>query len=267
VSKTIVTFTTDFGTEDHFVGTMKGVVLGINPEATVVDICNNVQPFDILEGALTIAHSYQYYPAGTVHVVVVDPGVGTTRRPIIVDSGKHIFIAPDNGVLSLVFGHQERLTVRHITAGHYFLQPVSSTFHGRDVFAAVAGHVSRGVDISKLGDPIEDYVRLPLPQPQVTDNGIVGAVLKADRFGNVITNITRPMVSRFLAHHTDGWLLRMGNVQVRNMQAAYAHGAPGEIFAIVSSMGYLEVATNRGNAAELIGARQGDEVELVGKPA
>lgn len=263
MSKGIVTFTTDFGTEDHFVGTMKGVILGINPDASLVDICNQVQPFDVLEGALTIAHSYHYYPAGTVHVVVVDPGVGTARRPIIADTGKYVFVAPDNGVLSLVCERQERLTVRHVTAEHYFLHPVSSTFHGRDVFAAIAGHISRGVDLSKLGDPVADYVRLHIPQPQLADNRLVGGVLKTDRFGNIITNIPRRAFSHFTSTHPDHFLVRIGKAQITRLRTAYAQGEPGELFAILGSMGYLEIATNKGSAAEIIGVRQGDVIELI----
>ncbi len=262
MSKGIVTFTTDFGTEDHFVGTMKGVVLGINPEAALVDICNQVPAFDILQGAITISQAYHYYPAGTVHVVIVDPGVGTSRRPIIADTGKHLFVAPDNGVLSIVFERQERLTVRHITAEHYFLQPVSKTFHGRDVFAAIAGHLSRGVDISKLGEPITDYVRLQLPQPALKENSILGAVLKIDRFGNVITNITRRMLSQFIGAHSGSVVIRLNSTFIDRFQTTYEEGTPGEPFAIVGSMGYLEIATNKGSAANLMGIKPNDVIEV-----
>lgn len=262
MSKSIVTFTTDFGTEDHFVGTMKGVVLGINPEAALVDICNQVPAFDILQGAIAISQAYHFYPPGTVHVVIVDPGVGTSRRPIIVDTGKHLFVAPDNGVLSLIFERQERLTVRHVTAEHYFLQPVSKTFHGRDVFAAIAGHLSRGVDISKLGDPIVDYVRLQLPQPVVKEDCILGAVLKIDRFGNVITNITRRMLSQFIGAHSGSVMICLNSTTINRFQTTYEEGTPGEPFAIIGSMGYLEIATNKGSAATLIRVKPHDPIEV-----
>ncbi len=264
VSKGIVTFTTDFGTEDHFVGTMKGVVLGTNPDAAVIDICNNIKPFSILHGAITIAQAYHYYPAGTIHVVIVDPGVGTARRPIIADTGKYVFIGPDNGVLSLIFDRQERLTVRHVTAEHYFLQPVSATFHGRDIFAAIAGHVSRGVDLSKLGDPINDYVRLQIPQAQLDERRIAGHILLTDRFGNIITNIGRRMLSQFLATHSGSANIRIGSTVVNQFQTAYANGRPGELFGIIGSMGYLEIATNQGSAEHMTGTAAGDAVEVVG---
>src|SRR5512142_2599244 len=145
---------------------MKGVILNINPSAQIVDICNAVQSFDVLDGALTIVQAYHYFPSDTVHLVVVDPGVGTTRRPLIVTTEKHIFLGPDNGVLSFVYEREERISVRHISASHYFLQPVSSTFHGRDVFAAVAGWLSKGTDVAKFGDEISDYVRFAAPRPK-----------------------------------------------------------------------------------------------------
>src|SRR5215470_11972686 len=154
----IITFTTDFGLSDHFVGAMKGVILSISSEVRLVDICNSVQSFDLLDGALAIAESYALFPTDTIHLVVVDPGVGSARRPLLVRAGRYFFIAPDNGVLSLVYAREERVSVRHITASHYFLQPVSQTFHGRDIFAAVAGHLSKGVVPEKFGDVITDFV-------------------------------------------------------------------------------------------------------------
>ena len=165
MAQRLITFTTDFGLDDHYVGAMKGVILSINPAARMVDICNSVQSFDVLDGALTIVQAYRYFPSETVHLVVVDPGVGTTRRPILVTTEKHMFIAPDNGVLSFVYEREERISVRHISAEHYFLQPVSGTFHGRDVFAAVAGWLSRGVEVATFGDEITDYARCATPKP------------------------------------------------------------------------------------------------------
>src|SRR6266576_6341764 len=162
----IVTLTTDFGLNDHFVGTMKGVILKIVPNAEIVDICHSVQAFDILDGALALAQTYSYFPTRTVHVVVVDPGVGRARRPILASSDKYNFVAPDNGVLSLMYAREERLNVRHITSEHYFLQPLSNTFHGRDVFAAVAGWMSKGVEVTKFGDEITDFVRFGAPKPK-----------------------------------------------------------------------------------------------------
>ena len=161
-----ITLTTDFGLNDHFVGTLKGVILSIVPDANIVDICHSVQAFDILDGALALAQSYAYFPPRTVHLVVVDPGVGSARRPIIATSELHNFVAPDNGVLSLMYAREQRLSVRHITAEHYFLQPISNTFHGRDIFAPVAAYLAKGVDQEKFGDEVTDYVRFNAPRPK-----------------------------------------------------------------------------------------------------
>lgn len=257
----IITFTTDFGLNDHFVGSMRGVILSINPQAHLIDISNSVQSFDILDGALTISQSYKYYPAGTIHLVVVDPGVGGDRRPLLVTTERHHFIAPDNGVLSLVFEREERLIVRHITSDHYFLQPVSHTFHGRDVFAAVAGYLSKGVEPAKFGDEITDFIRFTAPRPKaIDDKSFKGVVLKVDKFGNLITNITPQDLPQLFSDAPPPFKLRVGKSEVTRVCANYAQGAPGELFAILNSMGYLEIASSRGPAAQFAGAGRGSEV-------
>ena len=259
----IITFTTDFGLNDHFVGSMRGVILSINPQAHLVDISNSVQSFDILDGALTISQSYKYYPAGTIHLVVVDPGVGSDRRPLLVTSERHHFIAPDNGVLSLVFEQEERLAVRHITSDHYFLQPVSNTFHGRDVFAAVAAYLSKGVEPAKFGEEITDFIRFTAPRPKaVNEKSFKGVVLKVDKFGNLITNITPQDLPQLFSDTPPAFKLRVGKSEVTRMCANYAQGTPGEVFAILNSMGYLEIASSRGPAAQIAGAGRGSEVGI-----
>ncbi len=256
----IVTLTTDFGLNDHFVGTMKGVILSINPEARIVDICNAVQSFDILDGALTITQAYSYFPRDTVHMVIVDPGVGTARRPIVATTNSHIFVGPDNGVLSLIYDRAERLSVREISAEHYFLQPVSQTFHGRDIFAAIAGHLSKGVDASKFGEEITDYVRFAAPRPKASGDAMKGIVIKVDKFGNLITNLTPADLPQLFQTDTPLFRITVGKQEITRMQTAYAEGAPGEVFAILGSMGFLEIAANRAPAAQLVGASKGSEV-------
>jgi len=259
----IVTLTTDFGLNDHFVGTLKGVILNIIPEANVVDICHSVQAFDILDGALALAQSYSYFPAGTVHLVVVDPGVGSARRPIMATSEAHHFVAPDNGVLSLMYAREQRLTVRHITSEHYFLQPISNTFHGRDIFAPVAGYLAKGVDDEKFGEEITDFVRFNAPRPKPGDgNTLRGVVLRVDRFGNLITNFTPQDVPTLLQTNVPPFKITVGKREVTAMQTNYSDGAPSELFAIVGSMGYLEIAANRGSAAQIATAGKGSEVQL-----
>ena len=258
-----ITLTTDFGVNDHYVGTMKGVILSVNPQAQIVDICNSVQSFDVLDGALTISQAYKYFPPDTVHVVVVDPGVGTPRRPILVTGEKHIFLAPDNGVLSLVYEREERLSVRHITSEHYFLQPVSNTFHGRDVFAAVAGWLSKGVEVAKFGDEITDFIRFAAPKPKPVDARTFKAVvLKVDKFGNLVTNLSERDVPQLFAQPTPAFKIAVGKAQVSKLVQSYSQGAPGEVFAIVGSMGYLEISANRGAASQVVGAGRGAEVML-----
>ncbi len=260
----MITFTTDFGATDHFVGTMKGVIYSINPDVKIVDICNAVHPYDILEGALTITQSYRYFPPNTVHLVVVDPGVGTTRRPLLVTTEKYVFVAPDNGVLSLVYEREERLSVRHITAEHYFLQPVSHTFHGRDVFAAIAGWMSKGVEAAKFGDEVSDFVRFVAPKPKpVNDKLMKGIVLKVDHYGNLITNLTPKDVPQLFEPEPPPFKILIGKHEITKMKNAYAQGTPGEVFGILGSMGYLEIATNRGAANRSVGADKGSEVGVL----
>ena len=260
----IITLTTDFGLNDHFVGTMKGVILAIEPEAQIIDICHSVQAFDVLDGALTISQAYSYFPSGTVHMVIVDPGVGTERRPLIVTSERHHFVAPDNGVLSLIYQREQRLSARHVTGEHYFLQPISNTFHARDVFSPVAAYLSKGVDPVKFGEEVSDFVRFSAPKPKpVNESTLRGVVLKVDRFGNLITNITPQDAPMLFAEDASGFKIVIGKREITEIKDAYALGAPGEVFGILGSMGYLEIAANRGAAAQIMGAGKGSDVNIV----
>jgi S-adenosyl-L-methionine hydrolase (adenosine-forming) len=260
----IITLTTDFGTNDHFVGVIKGVILDIAPEAEIVDICHSVQAFDVLDGALTISQAYSYFPTRTVHVVVVDPGVGTARRPILASSDRHHFVAPDNGVLSLVYAREERMHVRHITSEHYFLQPLSNTFHARDIFAPVAAYVAKEVDTLKFGEEVEDYVRFASPKPKAVDaNRLRGVILKVDKFGNLITNFTPQDAPFLFAADAKGFKIVVGSREITEIHNTYAEGAPGEVFGVLGSMGFLEIAANRGAAAQLTGAGKGTDVSII----
>jgi S-adenosylmethionine hydrolase len=260
----IITLTTDFGLSDHFVGTIKGVILGIVPEVEIVDICHSVQPFDVLDGALTLAQSYAYFPERTVHMIVVDPGVGTARRPIVVTSDRYHFVAPDNGVLSLIYGREERVHVRHVTAEHYFLQPLSNTFHGRDIFAPLAAYVAKGVDPAKFGEEVEDFVRFSAPRPKpVNERELRGVVLKVDRFGNLVTNFTPEDVPALFQPEPPPFKIVVGKREINEIKTTYAQGAPGEVFGILGSMGYLEIAANRGAATQILSVGKGSDVNVV----
>jgi S-adenosyl-L-methionine hydrolase (adenosine-forming) len=264
LARPIITLTTDFGSNDHFVGAMKGVILDIVPDAQIVDICHAVQAIDVLDGALTISQAYSYFPTRTVHVVIVDPGVGTARRPILASCDKYHFVAPDNGVLSLVYAREPRMHVRHITSEHYFLQPVSNTFHARDIFAPVAAYLAKEVDSLKFGDEVEDYVRFSAPKPKAVDGTrLRGVVLKVDRFGNIVTNITPQDAPMLFGAGAKGFKIVVGSREITEIHTAYAEGAPGEVFGILGSMGFLEIAANRGAAAQLTGVGKGNEVSII----
>ncbi|HTA45687.1 MAG TPA: SAM-dependent chlorinase/fluorinase [Bryobacteraceae bacterium] len=258
MKRPVITLLTDFGSMDHYVGAMKGVMLGICPTAQFVDVSHEVAPYAIPEGAYTLAQVWQCFPKGTVHLIVVDPGVGSARRPILLEAAGHRFVAPDNGVLTMVFDAAEKHKVRHITAVRYFRKPVSRTFHGRDIFAPVAAHVASGLSTIRVGKRIEDYVRLDFGRPiRKGPKAFIGAILKIDRFGNVITNFA-----------SEQWLkrqpfeMRIGGRAVSHLASNYAEMKAGELFLIGGSAGYLEVSMNQGSAAAALGTRVGASVEL-----
>jgi hypothetical protein len=260
LSDPIITLTTDFGTNDYLVGAMKGVILNINPAARIVDINHHVAPFDILDGALAIASAYKYFPPRTIHVVIVDPGVGTERRPLLVSGEKQYFVAPDNGVLSMIF-ERESCVVRHVTAEHYFLNPISPTFHGRDVFAPTAAWLAKAWQTEAFGEEITDYVRFSMPKAKPAGQAIKGVVLRVDAFGNLMTNLTTEDVPAAMVASGDIKLAVNGK-EVRKIARTFGDGIPGEPIAVFGSVGYLEIAVNRGNAARALGVNRGAEVSL-----
>ena len=256
----IITLTTDFGTSDHLVGTMKGVILNINPAARIVDLNHHVTPFDVLDGALSVANAYRYFPARTIHVVIVDPGVGTNRRPLLVSGEKQYFVAPDNGVLSMIF-ERESCIVRHITSEHYFLNPISPTFHGRDIFAPTAAWLSKAFQTEAFGEEITDCVRFTMPKTKAAGQTITGVVLRVDAFGNLMTNLTLEDVPLEVVE-SGSIKLSVGGKEIRQFAQTFALGTPGEPIAVFGSAGYLEIAVNRGSAARTLGATRGTEVTL-----
>jgi S-adenosyl-L-methionine hydrolase (adenosine-forming) len=259
LTRPLITLTTDFGFSDHFVGVMKGVILGIQPLAQVIDISHGVQPYDIASGAFTIAQAYRYFPKRTIHVVVVDPGVGSARRPLLAEMAGQYFVAPDNGVLSMVFA-REKPRVRHITNERYFLHPVSRTFHGRDVFSPVAAHVAAGVTPAQFGKRIEDYICASFDKPTHTGKHTwTGAILKSDHFGNLATNFH---VDDFSAIQTHAFALHVGLQIITRLALTFSECAPGELFAVVGSSGYIEVAASQASAAKALGCGPGSPVEL-----
>ena len=257
----IITLTTDYGTSDHLVGVLKGVILKINPEATIVDITHAVTPFDLLDGALAITSAYPYFPPRTIHVVVVDPGVGTDRRPLLVSGQNQYFVAPDNGVLSGVYEAEQKFIVRHLTSEHYFAQPPSKTFHGRDIFAPVAAWLSKNWQPASMGEEIEDFKRFIMPRPKEADGLLKGIVLKVDGFGNLMTNFR---ADDLLPESLEkGELkLQVGSHPVTRLVPTFASGKAGEPVAFVGSSGYVEIAVNKGSASKALGIGRGTPVLL-----
>jgi S-adenosylmethionine hydrolase len=260
-ARPIITLTTDYGTNDHLVGTLKGVILKINPDVTIVDISHDVTPYDLLDGALTIGSSYTYFPPRTIHVVVVDPGVGTERRPLLVTGDTQYFVAPDNGVLSLVYEREENILVRHANVEHYYLQPVSKTFHGRDVFAPVAARLAKGSQASAMGEEISDYKKFAMPTPKSAGGLSKGVVLRVDSFGNLITNF-RPEDLPATAIESGTVQFAVGHHAVTKLVDTFAKGNPGEPFAYIGSNGFIEIGINRGSAAKSMAIGRGAQITL-----
>jgi len=255
---------TDFGTRDWFVGAMKGVILGINPRATIVDIAHEIPPGDIRGAALALMASYRYFPEGTVHVAVVDPGVGSPRKAIAVRAANRFFVGPDNGVLSWALARERIQTLRQLENPQYFLEPVSRTFHGRDIFAPVAAHLSRGRSLARVGRELKDLVRLPGLTPTRHGGELRGEIVHLDRFGNGITNIEAERVS--YARPTTCEV--MGERKTRCALAAFYCAVPvNHLVAVIGSSGLLEIAVNGGSAARQFGLRIGDPVIVRLRPA
>lgn len=274
----LVTLTTDFGTADGYVGTMKGVVLSVVPGARLVDISHEIAPQNLRQAAYVLYTAYPFFPSHTVHLVVVDPGVGSARRPVALRTPAGIFVGPDNGVFSYVMAREPVESLVELADPRYRLPQVSHTFHGRDIFAPAAAHLAAGVPITALGPPVPDPVTFPPPCLDVTRQGVAGELLHADHFGNVITGIG------LLVWHEDELLLEPafqgvgGGARVRfradeavvvvagqeiaGVHRTYAEVAPGEPLALVGSEGHLEIAVREGSAVQRLGLRPGDAVVL-----
>jgi len=261
VARPIIALLTDFGTIDHYAGTMKGAALTICPDATLVDISHDVPPHDILAGALELQASFRFFPPGTVFLVVVDPGVGSTRRGIAAEAGDYRFVAPDNGVLSGVFEEVAPKRVVSLTERRYARPTISRTFEGRDRFAPAAAWLAKGAEMAALGSPVRDYVRIEIPHATQDGDRIVGQVLRVDRFGNLVTNIPRPLVDRLTAGGPID-ILAQGHA-IGALVETYAGAAPGAPCALFGSSECLEIALNGGDAAAHLGLAAGAVVEVV----
>lgn len=253
----LITLTTDFGLRDWFVGTMKGVILSINPRATIVDLTHEIAPGDIRGGAFALAAGYRFFPKGTVHVAVVDPGVGSERRAFAVQTADYTFIGPDNGVLSFALARETILSVRAIRNPTLFRMPVSQTFQGRDIFAPVAAFLSRNGSLGKVGPRVKNFIRLAWPSPRLLHRALRGEVVCVDRFGNAITNISAARVRSMRSA-----VLFVRNKRVCRLAEFYQAVPPGKPLALIGSSGLLEVAINGGSAADALGLKVGTPVTL-----
>lgn len=240
----VITLLTDFGTADYFVGAVKGAILAVNPRAVIVDITHEIAPQDIEAGAFTLLAAYKTFPAGTIHVGVVDPGVGSERRPIIVSANEQFFVGPDNGLFSYICDREPSHRVVHVTSDRYFRPSVSSTFHGRDIFAPVAAALSNGVALEDFGAEIDDVVRLPSLETPLR-------IIHIDRFGNCVTNITRAEKS-----------LVINGQKISEFRQFYGEGDGESLFAIRGSAGFLEISVSGGSAAKILGAKRGDGISF-----
>lgn len=261
--RSVITLTTDFGSADHFVGVMKGVILNINPEVQLVDLSHEVSSFNVLDGALTIGLNYGFFSKGSIHLAVVDPGVGSARRPIVARTASHTFVAPDNGVLSIVFERESGVEVRHITADRYFLHPVSSTFQGRDIFARVAGWLSLGIPAENFGHVIDDYVRIGIPRPRRLRNTTEASVIKIDKFGNLMTNLRREDLPECGSGEQAPFRIIINDREITRLANTFTDGTPLELFSYIGSSGFLEIAVNQGSAAQLLNASLGTAISVL----
>jgi hypothetical protein len=260
----VIALTTDFGTGDWFVGTMKAVIASLAPKTSVIDLTHELPPGDIRGGAFALAASHRFFPKGTIHVAVVDPGVGSDRKAIAVQTANGVFVGPDNGVLSWALGKEKVTAIHALVNEAYFLPPVSQTFHGRDVFAPVAAHLSHGVPIQKLGPALKDFVRLDWPEPRARRGGFEGEVVYIDRFGNAITNLEgRPLRGSGVA----ACEIYARRRRVCPLKVFYQAVGPKTPVALVGSSGFLEIAVNGGSAEKTLGVRIGTRVVLrMGSP-
>jgi S-adenosylmethionine hydrolase len=259
----IITLLTDFGTKDHYVASMKGVILNINPRCTLVDITHEVDPQDIRGGAMLLANAFSHFPRGTIHIAVVDPGVGGKRKPILIETKNYFFVGPDNGLFTMA-GQRDRVKQAiNLTNPKYFLPDISATFHGRDIFAPAAGHLSLGINPNVFGKKLDHWVKLDLKEPEVKGEKLLGEILLIDRFGNLISNIEKEEFISFVKGRL--FLIRAGNKTIRDLKKGYYEGEENEPMALFGSGGFLEIAVREGSAEKTLKVRKGDPIQIITK--
>ena len=246
----IITLLTDFGLSDPYAAMMKGVILSINPDAYLVDITHGIRTGAIIQGAFVMLETYSYFPKGTVHLAVVDPGVGSERRHIGVEADGHLFVGPDNGVLCPLIERNKDSKVIHLTDKKIFRPHITNTFHGREVFAPVAAHLSKGDDLAAMGNIIDDPQKLDVPVPYVRNEALFGQVMRVDNFGNLITNIRRDVLEKFLDSFEP--VISIGDLKIKKLGKIYSDTDKGDLLALINSSDTLEIAVNLGRASEYL---------------
>lgn len=255
----IIALLTDFGDSDYFVGSMKGVILSINPDVEIVDITHKINPFDIFEAGFVLKSSFSFFPPKTIFIAVVDPEVGSKRRILLAHYKNYYFIAPDNGVLSLVMEEKEESTVISVTSSHYFLSKISSTFHGRDIMAPVSAWLSKGININSFGEECNDWFKLKFPEVKKLDEKVYeGEIIHIDRFGNLITNIP----AHFLENKRDIKIEINGKL-INKFKRSYSEGAVGEPIFLIGSSEFLEIGAFLSSAEKILNAKRGDKVKIL----
>jgi S-adenosylmethionine hydrolase len=256
--KPIITLLTDFGTKDHYVASMKGVILNINPQCHLIDITHQVTPQDIQEGAFILANAYSFFPKETIHLSVVDPGVGGVRKPILLVTQNYFFVGPDNGLFTLVAERNRMKKIWVLTEKKYFLSKVSMTFHGRDIFAPVAAHLSLGVKPNAFGDEIDSLEKFIFEKPIPKDGKLLGRILYIDTFGNLVSNIDEEKLFQFIQGRP--FVTRIGENIIRGWKKGYWEGRKSEPMVLFGSSGFLEISIREGNAQNVLKAKRGDRI-------
>ena len=258
--KPIITLLTDFGTTGHYVASMKGVILNINPLCTLIDITHQVSPHDIQEGAFILDKTYFYFPKGTIHLSVVDPGVGGARKAVLLVTQNYFFVGPDNGLFTLVAQREKVKQVVALFQKKYFLSKVSNTFHGRDIFAPVAAHLSLGIKPNVFGYEVNSLKKLQFGKPVIKEGKLLGEILHIDTFGNLVSNIDEEKLFRFIKGRT--FAIRVGRTLIRSLKKGYWEGNKGEGIGLIESGGFLEISINKGNAQKVLKVKKGDPIQI-----
>lgn len=256
----IITLLTDFGQRDHYVASMKGVILSVNPRCTLIDITHQIKPHDIMEGAFILTNAYSFFPKGTIHLAVIDPGVGGPRKPILLVTRNYFFIGPDNGVFTFVVKKEGVKKIVALTNSTYFLPHISTTFQGRDLFAPVAGHLSMGVRPDAFGKEIDVWKEIEFRNPKLIRGKLTGEVLHIDHFGNLITNINEQEFFHFTENHP--FVIKVGERAIKGLRKGYWEGKKNEAIALIGSGGFLEVSIREGSAQKVLGVKKGDRIEV-----